>query len=86
MTIDGAPTITNLSLHTPLNTRVSAGVNVTNDSKGFFNNSVLLFSLGYHVQIQDHAFVRFGISAGGSWNTVDIKKLEAMNDPALTVF
>ena len=84
MTIDGAPTITNLSLQAPLNNRVSAGVNVINDSKGFFNNSVLLFSLGYHVQMQDHVFVRFGISAGCSWNTVDMKKLEAINDPALT--
>lgn len=83
MTIDGAPTIVNLSLQAPLNSRVSAGLNVTNDSKGFFDNTGVLFSLGYHVQIEDHTFVRFGISAGGSWNTVDMKKLEAVNDPAL---
>jgi type IX secretion system PorP/SprF family membrane protein len=83
MTIEGAPTIANLSLQVPVNARISAGVNVTNDSKGFFNNSVLLFSMAYHVPIQDHIFLRFGISAGGSWNTVDMKKLEAINDPAL---
>ena len=84
MTIDGAPTITNLSLQAPLNTRVGAGVNINNDSKGFYNNSTLLFSVAYHVPVQEHSFVRFGLSAGGSWNTVDMKKLEAVNDPALS--
>ena len=84
MTIDGAPTITNVSLHAPLSSRVSAGVNINNDSKGFFNNSTLLFSVAYHVPVLQHSFIRFGMSAGGSWNTVDMKKLENVNDPALS--
>lgn len=83
MTIDGAPTITNLSLHAPMNDRVGAGVNITNDSKGFFNNTTLLLSAAYHVPVGDHSFVRFGLSAGGSWNTIDMKKLEGISDPAL---
>ncbi|MEX2233158.1 MAG: PorP/SprF family type IX secretion system membrane protein [Cyclobacteriaceae bacterium] len=83
MTIDGAPTITNLSLQAPINARLGVGMNITNDSKGFYNNTALLFSAAYHVPIQEHTFLRFGISAGGSWNTVDMKKLEAINDPAL---
>jgi type IX secretion system PorP/SprF family membrane protein len=84
ISIDGAPTTTTLSLHAPLNSRLSTGMSVTNDTKGFFNNSTMLFSLGYHLQIQEQAFIRFGLSAGGSWNTVDLKKFEVLNDPALT--
>ncbi len=84
MNIDGAPTITNLSLQAPVNSRLSMGMNVGNDAQGFFNNSSVLFSLGYHVQVNETAFVRFGLSAGGSWNTVDMNKLEVMNDPAIT--
>ena len=84
MTIDGGPSITNVSLHAPLKTRLSAGVNINNDSRGFFNSSTLLFTVAYHIPLYDHGFMRFGLSAGGSWNTVDLSKLEAVNDPALS--
>lgn len=83
MTIDGAPTITNVTLQAPLNKNLGAGLNITSDAKGFFNNTGMLFSMAYHVPIEDKTFLRFGLSAGGSWNTVDMKKLEAVNDPAL---
>src|SRR5690606_23132508 len=83
MTIDGAPTITHLTLHAPLTGRLSGGININNDSKGFFSHSTALFSVAYHVPIQHQTFVRFGLSAGGAWNTVDMKKLENVNDPAL---
>src|SRR5688500_13053574 len=81
--IDGGPSIANFSLHTPINAKTSVGMSMINDSRGLLNNSALLFSFGYNLPVADHSFVRFGISAGGSWNTVDWEKLGAFNDRAL---
>jgi type IX secretion system PorP/SprF family membrane protein len=83
-TINGGPRISNLSLHVPVNKRTSVGFSVTNDKKGLLDNSALLLTFGYNVPLEDHAFLRFGISGGGSWNTVDLQKLEGINDPAMS--
>ena len=80
--IDGGPSIANVSLHTPVNPKISVGMSITNDQKGLLNNSSLLFSLGYNVALEEHAFLRFGISAGGTWNTLDLEKLDD-SDPAM---
>jgi type IX secretion system PorP/SprF family membrane protein len=83
MNIDGSPTIVNFSLHTPINPKMSAGISVTNDSKGLLNNSSLLASYGYDLRVDESSFVRFGLSIGGTWNTIDLKKLESFSDPAV---
>ncbi len=84
MTIDGGPTIANFSIQTPLSARASFGFSVTNDSKGLLNNSSVLLTFGYNIPLAAHSFVRFGISGGGSWNMVDMTKLESLSsDPAL---
>jgi len=79
MTIDGAPTIANFTLQSPVSPRVSIGISITNDSKGLLNNSSALITFAYNVPLAEKAFVRFGISGGGTWNTVDMTKLEALN-------
>jgi type IX secretion system PorP/SprF family membrane protein len=81
MSIDEGPSIANVSLHTPVNARTGVGISITNDKKGILNNSGLLFSLSYNVPVASHSSLRFGLSAGGAWNTVDIDKLDT-NDPA----
>lgn len=84
MTVQGGPTIANLSLQTLLTPRASFGVSVTNDARGLLNNSSVLLTFGYNVSLTDHSFLRFGISGGGAWNMLDLAKLESMNDdPAL---
>jgi type IX secretion system PorP/SprF family membrane protein len=83
MTLDGGPSIVNFSFHAPINTKLSTGLNVTNDSRGLLNNTSLLFSLGYNVAFKNTSYLRFGASAGGSWNTVDINELQGLNDQAL---
>lgn len=84
MTIDGGPTIANFSLQGPITPRASWGLSVTNDSKGLLNNSSLLLTFGYNIPLAEHSFIRFGISAGGAWNMVDMAKLESIStDPAL---
>jgi type IX secretion system PorP/SprF family membrane protein len=84
MTVDGAPTIANFSLQSPVSPRVSLGLNITNDTRGILNNSAVMLTFGYNFALAEHAFLRFGISGGGTWNTLDTEKLESLsNDPAL---
>lgn len=84
MDVEGAPTIANFTLQTPVSPRVSFGISLTNDVRGLLNNSAALLTFGYNIPLADKAFIRFGISGGGTWNTVDMNKLESLNsDPAL---
>ena len=84
MNVDGGPTIGNFTLQTPVSPRVSFGLSLTNDVRGLLNNSSALVTFGYNIPLTKQAFIRFGLSGGGTWNTVDMNKLEALNgDPAL---
>jgi type IX secretion system PorP/SprF family membrane protein len=82
--VEGGPTIANFSYHTPLKSGLNIGINVANDSRGILSNSGLLFTAAYSLKLSEGNFIRFGISGGGSWNTVDLAKLEDFgNDPAI---
>jgi type IX secretion system PorP/SprF family membrane protein len=80
--LDGGPSIGNLSFQAPLNERLSAGLSITNDQKGLLNNTGLLLSVGIQVPLAEHSFLRFGLSAGGAWNMVDLTDVD-QNDPAI---
>jgi type IX secretion system PorP/SprF family membrane protein len=80
--IDGGPSIGNLSFHGPLNEKLSVGLSITNDQKGLLSNTGLLFSAGVQIPLADHSFLRFGLSAGGAWNNVDLENIDPM-DPAV---
>jgi type IX secretion system PorP/SprF family membrane protein len=80
MTIEGAPTIANFTLQAPASPRLGVGLSVTNDAKGLLNNSSIRLTVGYNIPLAKDAFVRFGISGGGTWNTVDMSKLESIKD------
>lgn len=81
--LEGSPSVSNFSLHTPVNSKLSTGLNITNDSRGLLNNTALLFTLGYNVNLHNEGYLRFAASAGGTWNSIDIEKLQSTNDPAL---
>ena len=84
MSVEGGPAIANFSLQTPLSPRAGFGISITNDARGLLNNSSVLLTFGYNVALAEHSFIRFGISGGGAWNTLDMAKLESLNDdPAL---
>jgi type IX secretion system PorP/SprF family membrane protein len=85
-TIEGAPAIANFALQAPLSSRVGIGLSITNDSRALLNNSSVLLSFAYNIALAEHAFLRFGISGGGTWNTIDLAKLESLNDPAVANF
>lgn len=80
-TIDGGPTIGSLSFHTPTNMGLNYGVNISNDTRGILNNSGLMFTVGYTLNLDNHKFIRFGLSAGAAWNGV--KEIVDPLDPAL---
>ncbi len=84
--IEGSPTIANLSFHSPIGTRLSFGFNAANDKRGLLSNSGALLTLAYSVPLGEGMYFRFGISGGGSWNTIDLNKIQnpnLINDPAL---
>lgn len=82
-TIDGGPTIVNLSLHAPATKKVAFGLNVLQDKRGLLSNTGLMLSGSYNIPLADHTFMRFGLSAGGSWNKVDMSKLDGFSDNAI---
>lgn len=82
--VEGSPTISNFTFHAPLNSGLSMGINAANDKRGILSNSGLMFTMAYSLSLGESKFVRFGLSGGGSWNTVDLDKIQNMtSDPAL---
>ncbi|MFZ2905799.1 MAG: PorP/SprF family type IX secretion system membrane protein [Cyclobacteriaceae bacterium] len=83
-TIEGGPTIANLSYHTPLSVGLNLGLNVANDTRGVISSSSFQSSVAYSLAFENQVFLRFGISAGISYNGVDLEKLEEFSsDPAI---
>jgi type IX secretion system PorP/SprF family membrane protein len=82
-TIDGGPTVANLSYHTPVVGGLNFGLNISNDTRGIVNTSGMLLSFGYTVTIDHEKFIRFGLSAGAAWNGINVDELPDGNDPVL---
>ena len=83
-TIQGAPVLANFSFHNALNKRLSIGLNLNNDQRGITNTSSILITAGYTVPIDNETFVRFGLSAGYAYNSIDWDKVGTFSDPALS--
>ena len=83
-TIQGAPVLANMSYHTPLNKRLNIGLNLNSDKRGITNTSSILVTAGYTVPIDNTTFVRFGLSAGYGYNSIDWDKVGTFTDPALS--
>lgn len=81
--IEGAPVIGTFSFHTPLNKELSFGMALANDKRGITQVSSGLATIGYTITIDDITSVRFGLSAGYGYNSVDFTNVGNLNDPAL---
>jgi len=83
--IDGAPTIANFSLHTPLSSRVNFGMSLTSDKRGIAQVSAGMLTLGYAAIIDNTTSIRFGLSAGYGSNSVDLSNASSAvtSDPVL---
>jgi type IX secretion system PorP/SprF family membrane protein len=82
--IENGPSIAYLSLHAPLKKNVNFGLNIGNDKRGVITTSSAHFTVGYTLLIDNVTFIRFGVSAGGSWDGVNVTDLgDVSTDPAL---
>ena len=79
---EGAPSIANLSFHSPAGKSVGLGLNFTNEQKSILHTNSAQLSLSYALSLSDDIFFRFGISGGGSFSAVDLNEIEDPSDPA----
>src|SRR5688572_2945591 len=71
--IEGGPSIANLSFHTPTAFGLNYGLNFTNDAKGILSTSAASLTLGYTLTLDPKKFIRFGISGGVAYNALDLE-------------
>lgn len=83
MDIEGAPTIFNVTFHSPTPLGINYGLNVTTDSKGILSTSSAMLTLGYTLSLDKHKFIRFGVSGGVASNNIDLDEFEGTTDPVL---
>lgn len=83
--IDGAPTISNFSLHTPLSKNVNFGFNAASDKRGIVQTSSAMATVGYVAALDQVTSIRFGLSVGYGFNSVDLSSAAntVSSDPAL---
>jgi type IX secretion system PorP/SprF family membrane protein len=81
--IEGGPSIGNFSIHTPLTTKLNFGFSATSDKRGITQISAGMVTIGYTAAIDNTTSVRFGLSAGYGFTSVDVGDLASFNDPAL---
>ncbi|MCI0751514.1 MAG: PorP/SprF family type IX secretion system membrane protein, partial [Flammeovirgaceae bacterium] len=81
--IEGGPSIGSFSIHGPLTAGLNGGLNIANDTRGILNSTSFQLTVGYTVSIDNHKFIRFGLSAGASSTGADVEAIENINDPAL---
>jgi type IX secretion system PorP/SprF family membrane protein len=81
--IEGAPSIANLSFHTPTAFGLNYGLNFTNDTKGILSTSAASLTFGYTLTLDPHKFIRFGVSGGVAYNALDLEGFEGTVDPVL---
>lgn len=81
--IDGAPSVANVSFHTPMGRKVGFGLNVTNAERGILNTTSAFLSNSVNISLSDLMTIRFGASIGAANNTIDPEGLD--NVPASTL-
>lgn len=81
--IEGAPITSTLTLHFPVGRTVSMGLNLFNDTRGPLSTNAGQFTFGYRVPLGDNHNLRFGLSGGVGWNSINFDKLGDVSDPAL---
>lgn len=78
--LDGAPTTSNLSLHTPIkNSRVGLGLNLLSDKIGPTDESYVSGDFSYTIPLNYDAKLSLGLKAGIHSLNVDFTKLDIFN-------
>ena len=80
--IEGAPSLANLTYHTALKNKINIGLNFNSDVRGITKTSSVMLTGGYTLPLANSSSIRFALSVGYGSNTIDISKLGNFNDPA----
>ncbi len=81
--IQGAPVTSTLLLHLPVTYKASLGMMFMNDTRGPLTTNTGEFTFGYLVPFGDDHGLRFGLSGGAGWNSIDFNELGDLDDPAI---
>lgn len=84
--LDGAPTTSNLSLHTPIkNSRVGLGLNVLSDKIGPTNETYVAADFSYTIPLKNDARLSLGLKGGIHSLNVDFTKLDIFNSSEFVI-
>lgn len=81
--IQNAPVITGINAQLPLTNRMAVGLNIINDESVLLNRTSSVVSFSYKVPLSSEHNIRFGLSAGALYNSLDLDGVETISDPAL---
>lgn len=84
--IDGAPIVSHVSFHVPLQGGIGLGGAVFNVTQGLLTTSAAKASASYLLNIDKTHFLRFGMSLGAGINSVNITKFDSPDDNAFENF
>ena len=79
-----APTSFNLAIHLPVFNKMGAGIRLSNNREGLFNNTNIFVDYSYKVNFKSKHNIIFGVSAGLELNQMDFSKIIA-EDPAAII-
>lgn len=80
-----APAAAGFNLQLPVKSRVAVGFNFTTDRQVMLRTSTALTTFGYIVPVSENQSLRFGLSGGVGWNSLDLTADELnTTDPAIS--
>ncbi|WP_425594203.1 PorP/SprF family type IX secretion system membrane protein [Cellulophaga baltica] len=79
--LDGAPTTQTFNIHSPISTKVGAGLSIINDEIGNGTNQDTYFdaTFSYTILTSETNKLSFGLKAGGHFLNIDFNKLRNYN-------
>ncbi|GAB3327936.1 hypothetical protein GCM10027429_02200 [Marivirga atlantica] len=85
--VEGAPVVTTITFESPFDYKNWAlGVNLRNFNRGLLSTTDFLATYAYTVYFRSSASLRFGLSAGLTANSIDVRQINDPSDPALANF
>ncbi|WP_420578523.1 type IX secretion system membrane protein PorP/SprF [Ekhidna sp.] len=84
--VEGAPQISHVSFHVPLQGGIALGGAAFNITQGLLTTSAAKASASYLINIDRTHFLRFGMSLGAGINSVNITEFDSPGDPAFNNF
>lgn len=80
--VEGSPTIATISFEKPLESGLSLGGQLINQTEGPINRLQFQATGGYKLEVGLESFVFFGMSLGIAYDNFNIAQLDDPNDPA----